>query len=195
MALSSALMARPLSSLAVSICFPQLGQLKEGSDTTSIAGSTGIGYYIAAAFMQAGAKQVIITSRKEDGLSEAVNKLNTIPDLPGRASYIVSNISTISGVEKLTEDLRNALPDGKLHILVNNAAASWGGPFEEYDDWKVAKTFDVNVRAVFNLTRKLVIRKASGCCADVKPGYNHFSWQLAQNKIQQGTSLSAQSVV
>jgi short-subunit dehydrogenase len=46
------------------------------------------------------------------------------------------------------------LPDEKLHILVNNAGASWAGPFEKYDDWKVAKTLDVNVRAVFNLTAK-----------------------------------------
>lgn len=104
--------------------------------------------------MQAGASQVIITSRKEDGLSDAVKTLNAIPGLPGRASYIVSNISTMEGVEKLTSDLQQALPNGKLHILVNNAAASWGGPFEDFDDWKVAKTFDVNVRAVFNLTRK-----------------------------------------
>jgi NAD(P)-dependent dehydrogenase (short-subunit alcohol dehydrogenase family) len=103
--------------------------------------------------MQAGAKSVILTSRKEDGLREACNTLNAIPGVPGRASYIISNVSTFPGVEKLTDDLKKALPDGKLHILVNNAAASWGGPFEDYEDWKVAKTMDVNVRAVFNLTR------------------------------------------
>lgn len=103
--------------------------------------------------MQAGAKEVILTSRKEDSLKDAVNRLNSIGGLPGRASYLVSNISNFPGVEKLTADLKKALPDGKLDILVNNAAASWGGPFEEYEDWKVAKTFDVNVRAVFNLTR------------------------------------------
>lgn len=97
---------------------------------------------------------MIITSRKETGLSDAVTKLNAISGLTGRASYIVSNISTMDGVEKLTNDLRQALPDGKLDILVNNAAASWGGSFEDFEDWKVAKTFDVNVRAVFNLTRK-----------------------------------------
>ena len=99
---------------------------------------------------------MIITSRKEDGLREAVDKLNAIPGLTGRASYVVSNISTMDGVEKLVDNLRKVLPDGKLDILVNNAAASWGGSFEEFDDWKVAKTFDVNVRAVFNLTRRSV---------------------------------------
>lgn len=104
--------------------------------------------------MQAGAASVILTSRKEDGLREACDRLNAIPNLPGRASYIVSNISTMPGVDKLTADLESVLADRKLHILVNNAAASWGGPFEDYEDWKVAKTFDVNVRAVFNLTRK-----------------------------------------
>lgn len=104
--------------------------------------------------MQAGTKKVIITSRKELQLQDATNKLNAISGLPGRVSYIVSNISTMDGVEKLFKDLNNVLPEGKLDILVNNAAASWGGPFEEFEDWKVAKTFDVNVRAVFNLTRK-----------------------------------------
>lgn len=103
--------------------------------------------------MQAGAKEVILTSRKEDSLKDAVGRLNAINGLPGHASYIVSNISNFAGVEKLTADLGKLLPDGKLDILVNNAAASWGGSFEDYEDWKVAKTFDVNVRAVFNLTR------------------------------------------
>jgi len=63
-------------------------------------------------------------------------------------------VSTTEAVKKLTADLEKVLPDKKIHILVNNAAASWGGSFEDFDDWKVAKTFDVNVRAVFNLTRK-----------------------------------------
>ncbi|KIW05934.1 hypothetical protein, variant [Verruconis gallopava] len=102
--------------------------------------------------MQAGCAKVIIASRKEAQLKEACDKLNAL-GLPGKASYIVSNVSTFAGVEKLGEDLKKMLPDGKLHILVNNAAASWGGPFEEFEDWKVAKTLDVNVRAVFNVTR------------------------------------------
>ena len=97
---------------------------------------------------------MIITSRKEDGLREAVDKLNAITGLKGQALYVVSNVSTMDGVEKLVVDLQKVLPEGKLDILVNNAAASWGGSFEDYDDWKVAKTLDVNVRAVFNLTRR-----------------------------------------
>jgi short-subunit dehydrogenase len=104
--------------------------------------------------MQAGAAEVILTSRKEEILISACNKLNAIPGVLGRASYIVSNISAMEGVEKLTALLHKRLPDGKLHILVNNAGASWGGSFEDFDDWKTAKIFNVNVRAVFNVTRR-----------------------------------------
>ncbi|KAJ5371773.1 hypothetical protein N7517_003779 [Penicillium concentricum] len=43
-----------------------------------------------------------------------------------------------------------------MDILVANAGASWGGPFETFDDWKSAKTLDLNVRGVFNLVRFMV---------------------------------------
>jgi NAD(P)-dependent dehydrogenase (short-subunit alcohol dehydrogenase family) len=40
-----------------------------------------------------------------------------------------------------------------VDILVANAASSWGGPFEDFEDWKSQKTLDLNVRGVFNLVR------------------------------------------
>lgn len=134
-------------------------------------GSTGIGLFIATAFMQAGCERVIITSRKEDGLKTAVDELNAISGLKGRASYIVSNVSSIEGIEKLVEDLKKTLSDQKLHILVNNAAASWGGAYEDFDDWKVGKTLDVNVRAPFNLTRKYVQQHRFQSCILISSKY------------------------
>jgi len=128
----------------------------DGKVALITGGSRGIGLYIATGFLQAGAKKVILVARKEDGLVEAVEKLNALPDLSGCATYIVANISRIEGIEQLLVDVKKETGDEKLHILVNNAAASWGGAFEEFDDWKLAKTFDVNVRAVFNLTKKMV---------------------------------------
>ncbi|OAG42467.1 hypothetical protein AYO21_03343 [Fonsecaea monophora] len=128
----------------------------DGKVALITGGSRGIGLYIASGFLQAGAKEVILTARKEDGLKEAVAQLNALPNIQGRASYIVANVSRIEGIEKLVEETKSRLSDGKLHILVNNAAASWGGPYEDFDDWKIAKTLDVNVRGVFNLTRKMI---------------------------------------
>lgn len=116
-----------------------------------------MGFDIAAGLLQAGASKVIINARKEDGLQKAVHDLNSIPGITGRASFIVGNVGTMESVDKLVESVKQELPDGKLHILVNNAGASWGGSFEDFDDWKTAKTLDVNVRGPFNLTRRLVL--------------------------------------
>ena len=43
--------------------------------------------------------------------------------------------------------------DDKLDILVCNAGATWGGPFEPTPDWSSKKVLDLNVRGVFNLAR------------------------------------------
>ncbi|KIW90814.1 uncharacterized protein Z519_08597 [Cladophialophora bantiana CBS 173.52] len=130
-------------------------------------GSRGLGFDIAAAFLQAGASKVIINARKEAGLQRAAQDLNSIPNVRGRASFIAGNVNTMESVEKLVAAVKEEVPRGRLHILVNNAGASWGGSFEDYEDWKTAKTFDVNVRGPFNLTRKLVpLLAAAGTPSD-----------------------------
>jgi NAD(P)-dependent dehydrogenase (short-subunit alcohol dehydrogenase family) len=43
--------------------------------------------------------------------------------------------------------------DDKLDILVCNAGATWGGPFDPTPDWSSKKVLDLNVRGVFNLAR------------------------------------------
>ena len=134
----------------------------DGKTALITGGSTGIGYDIAAGFMQAGAAKVIIASRKKEGLEKAVKELNSIPNVRGKAVYVVGNVSTMDGVDEMLKALQPELVDGKLHILVNNAGASWAGLFETYDDWKTAKTFDVNVRGPFNLTRRYKL--LSVCC-------------------------------
>jgi NAD(P)-dependent dehydrogenase (short-subunit alcohol dehydrogenase family) len=53
-----------------------------------------------------------------------------------------------------------------LHVLVNNAGANWGAPFESYPDSAFDKVFALNVKGVFQLTRACMpmLEKAS------KPG-------------------------
>jgi NAD(P)-dependent dehydrogenase (short-subunit alcohol dehydrogenase family) len=41
----------------------------------------------------------------------------------------------------------------KLHILVANAGATWGGPLDTTPDWANQKVLDLNVRAVFNMVK------------------------------------------
>ena len=44
----------------------------------------------------------------------------------------------------------------RLDILVNNAGAAWGAPFAEYPEEGYDKVMDINVKAVFMLTRELL---------------------------------------
>ncbi|KAJ9634871.1 hypothetical protein H2204_006105 [Knufia peltigerae] len=128
----------------------------DGKVVLITGGTRGIGFYIAAAFLQAGASKVIITARKENGLQKAVDELNSIKSVSGKAIGIVGNVSTMNGVDSLATAVKETLHNGRLDILVNNAGASWAGCFEDFDDWKTQKTLDVNVRGPFNLTRRLL---------------------------------------
>jgi NAD(P)-dependent dehydrogenase (short-subunit alcohol dehydrogenase family) len=40
-----------------------------------------------------------------------------------------------------------------IDILVANAGATWGGPFETTPDWSSAKILDLNVRGIFNMVQ------------------------------------------
>lgn len=45
-----------------------------------------------------------------------------------RMSHITADLSDLSGIARLAEDVRARLPDGRLHALVNNAGISPKGP-------------------------------------------------------------------
>jgi NAD(P)-dependent dehydrogenase (short-subunit alcohol dehydrogenase family) len=121
------------------------------------AGSRGLGLHAATAFLLSGAKTIFITARKfngEQGIGQAVDRLNALAkteSLPGRAIGIASNVTDVKDIERLVKEVQKH--EGKLNILVANAGATWGGPFEPTPDWASQKVLDVNVRGVFNLIR------------------------------------------
>lgn len=117
-------------------------------------GSRGIGFHTATAFLRAGAKKVILTARKSEGplgLDQAVDRLNSIPDIVGHAVAIAADVSKLSDIERLIAEVQET--DDKVDILIANAAATWGGPFEPTPDASTAKVLDLNVRSIFNLVR------------------------------------------
>lgn len=120
------------------------------------SGSRGLGLHAATAFLLAGAKKVIISARKnegEQGIDQAVEKLNKLP-VAGQAVGIAANVAETQDIERLVKEVEKT--DGKLDILVCNAGATWGGPFEPTPDWSSKKVLDLNVRGVFNLARLYV---------------------------------------
>ena len=122
-----------------------------------IEGSRGIGLYMATAFLLAGCAKVIITARDANNLSAAAAKLNSLPNICGKAVAIAANVGHTDQIERLVKDVAQEVQKDGGHrgvdILVANAAASWGGPFEDFEAWKSIKTLELNVRGVFNLVR------------------------------------------
>lgn len=110
--------------------------------------------HAATAFLRAGARKVFITARKADGvqgIDQAVEKLNALAGISGTAVGIAANVAQTEEIQRLVDEVKKT--ESKLDILVANAGATWGGPFEPTPDASSQKVLDLNVRGVFNLAR------------------------------------------
>ena len=68
--------------------------------------------------------------------------------------FTSGHASQVSKIDDLW-DLPKQIPFN-IDILVNNAGAAWGAPFAEYPEEGYDKVMDINVKAVFMLTRELL---------------------------------------
>ncbi|KAG9073705.1 hypothetical protein FRC06_011193, partial [Ceratobasidium sp. 370] len=99
----------------------------EGKIALVTGGGSGIGFMIASALVQNGAK-VYIASRKEKQLQQARDVLNK--QGPGRCEYIVADLGAKAGCDVLCDSLKQR--ESKLHILVNNSGANWAAPIDKF---------------------------------------------------------------
>ncbi|MBU3915772.1 SDR family oxidoreductase [bacterium] len=112
-------------------------------------GSRGIGRMIAQGYLEAGAK-VYISSRKKDVCNKTAEELSDF----GTCVSIPGDISSEQGIKELAAEISKR--EKALHILVNNAGATWGKPLSEYPVSGYDKVMDTNVKGIFFLTRELV---------------------------------------
>ncbi|MEM6804080.1 MAG: SDR family oxidoreductase [Bacteroidota bacterium] len=129
----------------------QLSQLFSVKDKVVLVtgGSRGIGLMIASTFVENGAK-VYISSRKAAVCAEVAAELSKI----GTCIAIPADLSSKAGLKILTEELISR--EDKLDVLINNAGAAWGAPFEEFPESGYDKVMDLNVKSVFYLTQSLM---------------------------------------
>jgi NAD(P)-dependent dehydrogenase (short-subunit alcohol dehydrogenase family) len=112
-------------------------------------GATGIGRICAEALLGAGAR-VLIASRKAEACEAVARELSAIGPCEGFGGTVASE----QGVAALAEETRRRA--GGLDILINNAGANWGAPFEKFE-WKGwDRVLSVNVAGLFTLTRDLM---------------------------------------
>ena len=124
----------------------------EGKVCLVTGGTKGIGRMIARGLVENGAR-VYISSRKADMCDAVARELSSAG--PGTAVPLPADVSTEAGCVALARRVEEleAGEGGALHVLVNNAGATWGAPFEKYPDAAWQKVMDLNVRSVFNLTK------------------------------------------
>lgn len=165
------------------------------SDLFSVAGKTalvtggtrGIGYMIAEGLVKAGAR-VFVSSRKADACAKAEQELSK----HGEATAIPADLSDPQQSAALAEQV--AAQTSELHVLVNNAGATWGAGFDDFPVSAWDKVINLNLRAPFVLTQQLrsLLEKASrdGDPARVinigsidgiaVPGFENYSYSAAK---------------
>ena len=109
-------------------------------------GGTGIGFDIAKCFLASGAT-VVITGRRGDVLKEAVANLGS------GAHYAVNDVSDLSRTSSLVAEV--LAKHGGIDILANNAGINMKRPAVEVSDDDFANIINVNLNAVFSLTREV----------------------------------------
>lgn len=119
-----------------------------GKTAVVTGGTRGIGLMIAEAYVRAGVK-VYISSRKADVVDEVAARLNGMGECVG----IPADLSTEAECRRLADEI--AAREDRLHVLVNNAGATWGAPMAEHDDDAWDRVLNINVKGVFHLTRFL----------------------------------------
>lgn len=112
-------------------------------------GTRGIGMMIARGLLQAGAS-VYVSSRNPEAGEQAVQELSE----HGRAVSIPANLSTEDECLRLAREVGDR--EERVHVLVNNAGATWGEPLEQFPASAWDKILDLNLKAPFFLTRAML---------------------------------------
>jgi NAD(P)-dependent dehydrogenase (short-subunit alcohol dehydrogenase family) len=132
----------------------------QGKTAVVTGGSRGIGFMIAGQFLAAGAARVYICARRAEACEAAAAELR------GRGDCVAvpCDVGSPDGVETLARAVE--AHDEQLHILVNNAGIAWGAPLDTHPIEQVDRVLQVNVRAVFHCTQRLLPLLRAAASAD-----------------------------
>jgi NAD(P)-dependent dehydrogenase (short-subunit alcohol dehydrogenase family) len=109
-------------------------------------GTRGIGLMVARGLLQSGVR-VYISSRKPEAGEAAVAELSQF----GKVVSIPADLSSEAECVRLATEV--GAREDELHILVNNAGATWGEPLETFPESAWDKVLDLNLKSPFFLTR------------------------------------------
>ena len=123
-------------------------------------GSRGIGAMIAEGFVKNGVK-TYITSRKKEDCDKKAKELSKF----GQCISLPADLTDLNEMDNLVSIIKDK--ESYLNILVNNAGAAWGAPFDDFPENGWDKVMDTNVKSVFFLCQKFVdLLESSGTLKD-----------------------------
>ncbi len=111
-------------------------------------GGSGIGFAVATQLLQLGAT-VVISSRKEERLKAAVEKLSMF----GKVRYQICDTREVEQVEALAKSISDN--ESKLDILINNAGGQFPSPAEDisFKGWNAV--VNNNLNGTFYMTQTM----------------------------------------
>jgi citronellol/citronellal dehydrogenase len=132
-------------------------------------GGSGIGYGVAEAMLNLGAK-VFIASRNPERIQNAAEALGKIGFCAGE----VCDIRKTEDLERIAQSIRDKV--GRLDILINNAGGQFPSPAEDISEKGWQAVINNNLNGTWNATqvmaRSFLIPQQSGCIVNVI--VNHF---------------------
>src|SRR5438093_4328728 len=120
-------------------------------------GSSGIGFAIARALGEDGFG-VTIAARRPEKLDKAAADLR---EAGLDVHHVAANMREEEDIRRMVDEHRERF--GRMDVLVNNAGLGIGGSTESFETMKLDMQLDVNLRAVYLVTRESVpLLKAAG---------------------------------
>lgn len=106
---------------------------------------------IAHGFVANGAK-VYISSRSAGVCDKVAAELSKMG--PGQCISIPADLQSLAEVQRLVAEISKQ--ESQVHVLVNNAGATWGESIQTYPDQAFEKVMNLNLKRVFSLTQAML---------------------------------------
>lgn len=129
-------------------------ELLKGKSALITGATSGIGYAIAVAFLEAGAS-VVIAARNSDKIQSTIKELQKIDNSEGRIFSVVMDVLDFSKLNNRIEEVISVIPNHIIDILVNNAGI--GGVNGVSEEEAYDRIMNTNLKSVFFIT-KIVAR-------------------------------------
>lgn len=125
-----------------------------GKTAVVTGGASGIGLAIVRAFLREGARVAVLDREAE--------KLDAVAELGDLGLAVACDVANAAEVDRAVASAADRL--GPFDVLVNNAGIAIVGGLEEMSEADWDRTFAVNVKSIFLLSRRVIpmMREAGG---------------------------------